>query len=506
MTHSGSPAPETDDRHTVRTGPIRTELRARSERSTLSMASAAFFLCFVNWFAFAPFAPQIADSLGLGKRDLVALGLCNVALTIPARVLVGVLLDRWGPRRVYTAILLWACVPAFATALADDYTSLATARVGASLVGASFVVGIRLVREWFPDERLGMAEGIYAGVGNAGSAGAAMALPVIAHLVASAGVGDHSQAWRIAVASPGVASALFALAWWKTVADSPSQGPVAGRMHERARRAPGDRGGAPPPLSRSAGETKLAAVLHAGMPAAVGLIVLRLRDFGVVDSAASLALLAGLAIWAAGEVTRQLRSPCETMVVTEHREPASRSELAHTALLSAAYAATFGGEIALVSLLPTILTERWGLSAVAAGASASLFAWMNVLARPLGGRRADRSDSRIGTIGYYCLRAGLTLLCVAVSAGAGADWVVFALGCAVASWFLQGAEGAIFAVVPLVRRDVAGRVAGIVGAYGNVGATLFLAATWFVGYTALVPLVGLANCCVWFLLKRPGRD
>ena len=78
----------------------------------------AFFLSFVVWFNFAPFSKTIGDQLHLSKAQLVTLGLCNVALTVPARVFVGMALDRFGPRRTYSAILVYAVVPCtlFATA------------------------------------------------------------------------------------------------------------------------------------------------------------------------------------------------------------------------------------------------------------------------------------------------------------------------------------------------------------------------------------------------------
>jgi NNP family nitrate/nitrite transporter-like MFS transporter len=70
----------------------------------LHLTWLAFFLSFVVWFNFAPFARTIGDQLGLSTNQLVVLGLCNVALTIPARVFIGMALDRFGPRRVYASI------------------------------------------------------------------------------------------------------------------------------------------------------------------------------------------------------------------------------------------------------------------------------------------------------------------------------------------------------------------------------------------------------------------
>ena len=42
------------------------------------------------------------------------------------------------------------------------------------------------------------------------------------------------------------------------------------------------------------------------------------------------------------------------------------------------------------------------------------------------------------------------------------------------SFFVQGGEGAVFAAVPLIKRRLTGQIAGMTGAYGNVGAVFFL--------------------------------
>ena len=45
---------------------------------------------------------------------------------------------------------------------------------------------------------------------------------------------------------------------------------------------------------------------------------------------------------------------------------------------------------------------------------------------------------------------------------------------------MQSGEGAVFAIVPLVKRRLTGQVAGMTGAYGNVGAVTLLIVLSFV--------------------------
>ena len=54
-------------------------------------------------------------------------------------------------------------------------------------------------------------------------------------------------------------------------------------------------------------------------------------------------------------------------------------------------------------------------------------------------------------------------------------WLVLAVVITVfASIFVQGAEGATFAIIPMVNKRMTGQVAGMAGAYGNVGAVIYL--------------------------------
>ena len=46
-----------------------------------------------------------------------------------------------------------------------------------------------------------------------------------------------------------------------------------------------------------------------------------------------------------------------------------------------------------------------------------------------------------------------------------------------------GCDGAVFAVVPLIKRRLTGQIAGMTGAYGNVGAVTYLTVLSLVEYS-----------------------
>jgi NNP family nitrate/nitrite transporter-like MFS transporter len=447
----------------------------------------AFFLSFVVWFNFAPFSATIGDELGLTREQLLTIGLCNVALTVPARVLVGMALDRWGPRRVYAAILVYAAVPCTVFATATTYEVMVASRLALSIVGAGFVVGIRMVSEWFPPREMGTAEGVYGGWGNFGSAAAAFTLPAFAVAGAAAG------GWRLAIGTTGALAAVYGVYYLTAVADTPD-----GATFARPTRQ-----GALEVTSRRAVHALLA--LNVPLVAVLGLVAWRLQGVGLLSPSAlsvvAVVLVAVLVVQSRGIV--RVNAPA----MADGYPAADRYPMRSVAVLSLAYAVTFGSELAVVSMLPTFFGDTFGLSAVAAGTTASAFAFMNLAARPIGGLLSDVLGSRRRTLRAILLglSAGYALM-----AAVGPGWpVAMAVTAAMAcSFFVQAGEGATYAIVPLVKKRVSGQISGIVGAYGNVGALCFLTLLLYAGPTVFFLTIGasavLASAACRWLVEPVG--
>jgi NNP family nitrate/nitrite transporter-like MFS transporter len=147
-------------------------------------------------------------------------------------------------------------------------------------------------------------------------------------------------------------------------------------------------------------------------------------------------------------------------------------------VLDLAYLVTFGSELAVVSMLPLFFNDTFELSQVAAGMLASGYAFMNLVARPGGGLISDRFG-RKRTLLFLLggLAAGYFLMS---QIGSGWPVIVAVIVTMCCSFFVQSGEGAVFAMVPLVKRRLTGQVAGMAGAYGNVGAVSFLTVLSFV--------------------------
>ena len=452
MTHTAVPAGTAIAR-------VRGLWSLRGKYRILHLTWLAFFLSFVVWFNFAPFANTIADDLALTSDEKKTIALCNVALTVPARIFIGMALDRWGPRRVYAAILLFAAVPNTIFALSTSFTTLVLSRLALSVVGAGFVVGIRMVSEWFPPSEVGTAEGVYGGWGNFGSAATAFALPIAAGLLG----GDDG--WRWAILATGVVAAAYGVFYLRAVTDTPD-----GVSYARPRRQ-----GALEVTSR--GGVFGLALLTVPLNAILGVIAWRVWRVDVIGDTTFVAVLGVVAALLIVQEVAVFR--VNAPALAGGYPPEDRYPLRSVAVLCLAYFATFGSELAVVSMLPTFFADTWGLGPAAAGIAASAFAFMNLAARPTGGIMSDLLGSRRRTLSALLvgLLAGYVLLS---TMGAAWPWSLAIAACMFCSFFVQAGEGAVYAVVPLVKKRVSGQIAGMAGAYGNVGAITFLTIGLFV--------------------------
>ena len=134
-------------------------LAFRGKMKVLHMSWMAFFVTFVVWFNHAPLMSAIKDTLGLSKAEISTLLTLNVALAIPARIIIGMLTDKFGPRQVYSILLLVCSVPCFAFALADSFAQAAIARFLLGFIGAGFVRRHPHGRRVVPCQRTGPRRG-----------------------------------------------------------------------------------------------------------------------------------------------------------------------------------------------------------------------------------------------------------------------------------------------------------------------------------------------------------
>jgi len=132
--------------------------------------AAGYFLSYLFRVVNAIIAPDLVAELALGPADL---GLLTAAyfLTFAAFQLpLGVLLDRFGPRRVEAFLLLIAAVGALTFARAHSTTGLV---VGRALIGfgvsACLMAAFTAFVIWFPVQRLPLINGLQMAAGGLGA-------------------------------------------------------------------------------------------------------------------------------------------------------------------------------------------------------------------------------------------------------------------------------------------------------------------------------------------------
>lgn len=494
---------------------------------TLHYTWIAFFMTFYVWFNMAPLATTMLDSVGwLTDEHVKVLLIANVALTIPARIVVGALIDRYGARIVFSGLMVVMVIPTIGFALGNSFVQLLVARLVLSSVGAGFVVGIKMVAQWFSPKYIGRAEGFYAGWGNFGSAFAAMTLPWLAITVMGDWFGLGDNAWRWAMAINGLVLGVYGVMYYYLVRDVPE-----GKELIRSKRTE-------PMMCTSYGDLIQYLVWSVPLVGALGVLAWRISNVTIDGSP----VLSDTALWIVYAIltlvyvghlvkTLQINLPYLRAGVPEDE----KYHWGSVAALNSTYFANFGAELAVVSMLPAFFENTFSslrndgggplVTATVAGVVAASFAFVNLVARPLGGYLSDRMTNRKRTMLLYMMGivVGFLLMAFIGTWGDGVDadglrtviptfggvgWLIIAVAITVfASVFVQGAEGATFAIIPMINKRMTGQIAGMAGAYGNVGAVIYLVVFSLVdSRTFFFVLAGgafLSLLVTYFMLEEP---
>jgi NNP family nitrate/nitrite transporter-like MFS transporter len=363
------------------------------QMKTFHITWLTFFFCFFAWFGIAPLMPLVSEQLHLTKAQKGNVAIAAVSATILARLIIGRLTDKFGPRKVYTWLLVICAFPVMFIGLADSYITFLLFRLGIGVIGASFVLTQFHTSVMFAPNIKGTANATAGGFGNTGGGATQILMPLIAAGLVGAGWVSQADSWRYAMIFPGAMLLVMAWLYWKYTKDTP-----AGNFDEL------------PQTDKGKKENTF---------------LLAAKDY-------------------------------------------------RTWILTIAYAACFGVEITVDNFAASYFHDNYKATLIFAGLLASIFGWINIFARALGGIVSDKIGTRYGFNGKVSLLAILLLL-------EGAGIMLFAnsgeLVMAIMMMFFFGlclkmANGATYSIVPFINQKAVGSVAGIVGAGGNVGAML----------------------------------
>src|SRR5882724_7166621 len=145
--------------------------------------AAGYYLSYLFRTINALISGHLSSDTGLGTADLGLLTSVYFLVFAAAQIPIGVLLDRYGPRRVQSVLLLVAAAGAGLFAMSTGFVSLLIARAMIGLgVAAALTAGLKSIVLWFPSERVALLNGYMIMLGSLGA-------------VAATAPAEHLLAW-----------------------------------------------------------------------------------------------------------------------------------------------------------------------------------------------------------------------------------------------------------------------------------------------------------------------
>jgi len=185
------------------------------------MSWFAFFLCFFAWFGIAPLMAVVREELALTKEQVGWSIIASVAITVVARLAIGWLCDRFGPRLAYTWLLILGSLPVMGIGFAHDFQSFLIFRLLIGVIGASFVITQYHTSIMFAPNIVGTANATSAGWGNLGGGVTQFAMPLVFGLFVTVMGLSEAVSWRASMVVAGLVCFLTGIAYYFFTQDAP---------------------------------------------------------------------------------------------------------------------------------------------------------------------------------------------------------------------------------------------------------------------------------------------
>ena len=170
-------------------------MKSNSDRSPtlqLVLGTGAFAFCFAVFGSVSAMMPVLKKQLHLAPVQASIDMAIPVLLGSLGRIPLGLLTDRFGGRKIFTATMIASVIAALLMGEVETNSQLLLFGFFTGIALASFSVGVGFVSGWYPPEKQGFALGIY-GAGNVGQSLAAFGAPLL-----FARVGFRNTFWSFA--------------------------------------------------------------------------------------------------------------------------------------------------------------------------------------------------------------------------------------------------------------------------------------------------------------------
>lgn len=196
----------------------------------LWMAFAAFSLGFAIWGMFSALGPFLIKWYGFTPGQALFLAAMPPFFATAISIPLGIMADRYGGRRVFSATLLVITIPLLLGLFVESYLGFLFLGLLLGLGGATFVVGNAHVSSWYPKSKQGTALGIFA-LGNVGISIGMIAVPFLITQVFGGPENDPTMpakfsvgifsGWRLIFLVFAIPTLLMTVLYWMFTVDPP---------------------------------------------------------------------------------------------------------------------------------------------------------------------------------------------------------------------------------------------------------------------------------------------
>ncbi|TCD62455.1 hypothetical protein EIP91_006882 [Steccherinum ochraceum] len=449
----------------------------------------------LSWFAFSPLIPQaVKNDLKLTTSQVGNSNIVSLCATLLVRLIVGPLVDRYGPRKIMAALLVIGAIPSGLAGTAHSAGGLYAIRFFIGILGATFVPCQAWTTVFYDKNIVGRANALVGGWGNAGGGFTFIIMIALYNNLRDDGLSPHS-AWRASFAIVPVPILFFVAVMVMIFGTDHPNGAWANRHDLPAAHLEIDNSGRrvthEHPSSDVEKTIETTVVPVSAEDPAGGDPSLKKTESQTTETTTTTAadhtpqrkrfqIKAEDVIEEESDVTSQLDVAINEKLTWAATWDILRSPL--TWLPSLAYMMTFGYELAIDANLANVLFGLFRtLGQTKAGYIASIYGLLNVFTRPLGGYFGDLIYKKYGIFGkkYLMLVCGVMQGIFSIGLGVYIDHhdkpmlsvviVLFILTAVVN----EIANGVNFSLVPHCNPSSNGFMSGFVGAMGNVGGVFF---------------------------------
>ncbi|KAL4248389.1 Nitrate/nitrite transporter [Abortiporus biennis] len=428
-----------------------------------------FWVAFLSWFAFSPLIPEAVKSdLKLTSAQIGNSNVISLCATLIVRIIVGPLVDKYGPRKVMAGLLFIGAVPSGLVGTITTANGLYIIRFFIGILGGTFVPCQAWTTSFFDKNVVGTANALVGGWGNSGG-GFTFIIMIALYNRLVRDISSHI-AWRVSfVIVPVPILLLVAMVTLVFGTDHPN-----GKWEDRFKIPASDFRTLSPsnsvshvPLEEKDKHTQIfvsdkeAAHSKRDDTTPEGEQKLELEE-GIVESALDVAINRPLSVQIAFSI---IFNPL-------------------TWLPALAYMTTFGYELAIDANLANVLFGLYksaSFGQTKAGYIAGIYGLLNICTRPLGGLFGDIVYKRFGVPGkkYLTLSLGIIQGCLSLGLGFYVDskehpsLAIVIVLFTITAIFNEAGNGANFSLVPHCNPNSNGLMSGLVGAMGNLGGIIF---------------------------------